>query len=93
MQDWSGEVAVVTGGASGLGAACAKQLTTKGMRIAVFDLNEEQGEQQAAELGGIFCKTDVSDSANVAASLTSVVDQLGSPRVVINLMLPVKRRP
>ncbi len=45
MLDWGGEVAVVTGGASGLGAATAKALIAAGMEVAIFDLNAELGEK------------------------------------------------
>ena len=53
MENWANAVAVVTGGASGLGAASAKGLTEAGLKVAIFDLNEEQGQAKAAELGGI----------------------------------------
>ena len=46
--------AVITGGASGLGAATAKALASQGVKVALFDLNEEKGEALAAELGGVF---------------------------------------
>ena len=46
--------AVITGGSSGLGAATARALASKGVKVALFDLNVEAGESLAAELGGIF---------------------------------------
>ena len=51
--------AVVTGGASGLGAATARALAATGVKVAIFDLNEEKGEAVAAEIGGVFCKVNV----------------------------------
>ena len=51
--------AVITGGSSGLGAATARALASKGVKVALFDLNVEAGESLAAELGGIFCAVDV----------------------------------
>ena len=53
--------AVITGGASGLGAATARQLAAKGVKVAIFDLQEEKGEAIAKELGGVFCKVNVTD--------------------------------
>jgi len=51
--------AVITGGASGLGAATARRLAADGVKVALFDLNEELGEALAKELGGGFCKAHV----------------------------------
>jgi NAD(P)-dependent dehydrogenase (short-subunit alcohol dehydrogenase family) len=84
MENWANAVAVVTGGASGLGAASAKGLTEAGLKVAIFDLNEEQGQAKAAELGGIFQKVDVSDAASVKAGFAAVTEQLGAPRVLVN---------
>ena len=53
--------AVVTGGASGLGEASARALAAKGAKVAIFDLNEERGASVAADIGGTFCKVNVSD--------------------------------
>jgi NAD(P)-dependent dehydrogenase (short-subunit alcohol dehydrogenase family) len=61
--------AVITGGASGLGAATARRLTAHGVRVALFDLNEVSGEALAAELGGVFCKVDVTSEEQVDARL------------------------
>ena len=51
--------AVVTGGASGLGAATARALAAKGVKVAIFDLQKEKGEAVAAEIGGVFCEVNV----------------------------------
>ena len=51
--------AVVTGGASGLGAATARALAAKGVKVALFDLQKDKGEAVAAEIGGIFCEVNV----------------------------------
>ena len=48
--------AVVTGGASGLGEATARALAAKGVKIGIFDMNEERGKDVAAEIGGVFAK-------------------------------------
>ncbi len=60
-------VAVVTGGASGLGEAVIKNWIEKGGRVAILDFDEERGKSVAEELGdsAIFCKTDVSDESSV----------------------------
>jgi NAD(P)-dependent dehydrogenase (short-subunit alcohol dehydrogenase family) len=62
--------AVVTGGASGLGAATAKALAAKGVRIAILDLNADAGETLATELGGTL-PSDVTSEASVDAALAA----------------------
>ena len=57
--------AVITGGASGLGAATARALAAKGVKVAIFDLQAEKGEALAAEIGGIFCEVNVTSDASV----------------------------
>jgi NAD(P)-dependent dehydrogenase (short-subunit alcohol dehydrogenase family) len=59
--------AVVTGGASGLGAATARMLASHGVKVALFDLNSDLGERLAAEIGGVFCKVDVTSTPEVDA--------------------------
>ena len=54
MLDWSGHCAVVTGGASGLGAATAARLVNDGMKVAVFDLDPKTGQAQADDIGAQF---------------------------------------
>ena len=63
----SNTAAVVTGGASGLGAATARALAAKGAKVAIFDLQAEKGEAVAKEIGGVFCEVNVTDDASVAA--------------------------
>ena len=79
-----GQAAIVTGGASGLGGATASALAAAGAKVAIFDLQDELGEQKAKEIGGIFVKTNVADAASVEASVKTVVEKLGTPRVVVN---------
>jgi len=55
--------AVITGGASGLGAATARALAAKGVKVALLDLNADAGEKLAKELGGTFAKCDVTNEA------------------------------
>ena len=66
--------AVITGGASGLGLATARALASHGVKVALFDLNEEAGETIAAELGGVFCKVNVADEASVDAGFEKARD-------------------
>tara|TARA_R110000772_G_scaffold40132_8_gene93973 strand:+ start:3089 stop:3874 length:786 start_codon:yes stop_codon:yes gene_type:complete len=76
--------AVVTGGASGLGAATARRLAEKGVKVALFDLNEEKGEALAAELGGIFCKVDVTSDDSVDAGFAKARAANGQERILVN---------
>lgn len=76
--------AVVTGGASGLGAATARKLASHGVKVGVFDLNEEQGNTVAAEIGGVFAKCDVTDEASVASALQVARKAHGQERILVN---------
>ena len=62
--------AVITGGASGLGAATARRLAAEGVKVALFDLNAEKGEALAAELGGVFCQVNVTDAGFLPPTVT-----------------------
>ena len=76
--------AVITGGASGLGAATARALSARGVRVALFDLNADKGEALAAELGGVFCPVDVTDDASVDAGFEKARASHGQERVLVN---------
>ncbi len=76
--------AVITGGASGLGAASAKALAAKGVKVALLDLNADLGEKVAKELGGVFAKCDVTNEASVDAALAAVRKAHGQERVLVN---------
>jgi NAD(P)-dependent dehydrogenase (short-subunit alcohol dehydrogenase family) len=76
--------AVVTGGASGLGAASAKALRDLGVKVAIFDLNRDNGERKAAELGALFCHVDVTDEAMVEAGFEKARAANGQERILIN---------
>jgi len=76
--------AIVTGGASGLGDATARALAGKGVRVAIFDLNEQQGEAVAKEIGGTFCQADVTDAASVAAAFERARAAHGQERIMVN---------
>ncbi len=81
--DLNGAVAVVTGGASGLGAATARKLAGAGMTVAILDVNDELGEALAAELGGVFARCDVTSEDDMVAAV-DVAARLGEIRVVVN---------
>ncbi|WP_113704484.1 SDR family NAD(P)-dependent oxidoreductase [Nonomuraea lactucae] len=82
--DVNGSAAIISGGASGLGEATARELARQGATVVVADLNEERGKAIADELGGVFARTDVSDEEQVQAAVDAAV-ATGKPlRVVIN---------
>jgi len=82
--DISGQAAIVTGGASGLGGATARLLAEAGAKVAIFDLNEDLGTRHADELGGVFCATDVADEASTIAAVARARDAHGPARILIN---------
>ncbi len=75
---------VVTGGASGLGAAVARAFAGAGAPVAVFDLDEARGTAVAAELGGVFATVDVSEPESVRAGFAKVRAAQGQERVLVN---------
>ena len=76
--------AVVTGGASGLGEATARALASHGVKVAIFDLNEAKGEAVAADIGGVFCKVNVTSDAEVDAGFAKARAAIGQERILIN---------
>ncbi len=76
--------AIVTGGASGLGEGTARALAAYGVKVALFDMNAERGEGVAAEIGGVFCKVDVTSDADVEAGLAKARAAHGQERVLVN---------
>ncbi|MFG1709055.1 SDR family NAD(P)-dependent oxidoreductase [Nonomuraea sp. M3C6] len=82
--DVNGSAAIISGGASGLGEATARELARAGATVVVADLNEERGKAVADEIGGVFARTDVSDDEQVQAAVDAAV-ATGKPlRVVVN---------
>ena len=76
--------AVVTGGASGLGAATVRMLAAHGVKCAIFDLNEELGEKLAKEVGGVFCKVNVASTEDVDAGFAKARAANGQERILVN---------
>ena len=79
-----GAAALVTGGASGLGAATAAALAAKGARVAVLDLDAERGKAVAASVGGMFALCDVADEASAKAAIAAAEAAHGTARILIN---------
>jgi NAD(P)-dependent dehydrogenase (short-subunit alcohol dehydrogenase family) len=75
---------VVTGGASGLGEGTARAIAATGARVALFDMNEERGQAVASEIGGIFCKVDVTSDEEVAAGFAKARAVHGQERLTVN---------
>lgn len=87
--DFSGKVALITGGASGIGEACVKQFVANGATVVIADLNDKLGQTLAAQLNdsgatALFVKTDVTDAANVQALIDKTVAQFGRLDFAIN---------
>lgn len=79
----TGASALVTGGASGLGAAAARRIAGAGAHVVVFDLNEHLGKELAEEIGGSFAAGDVTDPASVDAAL-DVAEEHGPLRALVH---------
>jgi NAD(P)-dependent dehydrogenase (short-subunit alcohol dehydrogenase family) len=84
-----GHIAIVTGGASGIGSAISQRLAADGAAVAVLDLNGEAAEAEAAKIAATGVKAigltvDVADRAAVDAALEQVRSQLGAPSIVVN---------
>src|ERR1700733_12969316 len=78
------QAAIVTGGASGLGAATARRLAKEGAKVAVCDLNTRLAETVAAEIGGVAVTWEVSDAASAEAAIAAAAKAHGPARVLIN---------
>ena len=76
--------AVVTGGASGLGLATARAIAAKGAKVAIFDMKEDEGQKVAEELGGTFCKVNVTSEDDVAAAFAKAREAHGQERILVN---------
>ena len=79
------QAALVTGGASGLGEATARELARRGARVAILDVNTALAEQVAAEIGGIACHCDITSSDSVTAALARAAQAHGPARILMNI--------
>ena len=82
--DISGAAAVVTGAASGLGEATARELARRGAQVAIFDRDQEQGSKVAEEIGGIFCEVDVTSDEKVTMAFAKAREAHGQERILVN---------
>ena len=80
------KIAIVTGGASGLGEACVRRFVLEGASVGILDVDEDNGRRLVAELGEkvIFCRTDVTGEESVQAAVDRAVAEFGGIHVVIN---------
>ncbi|RDI17301.1 SDR family NAD(P)-dependent oxidoreductase [Pseudacidovorax intermedius] len=80
-----GQSALVTGGASGLGEATARELARLGAKVAVLDRNLDQAKKVAADIGGTAYACDITDTASVEAALSAAADAHGPARILMNV--------
>ena len=83
--------AVVTGGASGLGRATAEALAAAGVKVAIFDLNEEAGEAVAKAIGGLFCKVDIMSEESVEAGFAKARAAHGQERICVHCAMASRK--
>lgn len=84
MQITADTAAVVTGGASGLGRASAEALAAAGVKVAIFDLNEEAGNEVAQAIGGIFCNVNIMSEDSVLAGFEKARAAHGQERILVH---------
>ena len=79
-------VALITGGASGLGEACVRALLGGGGKVAILDFAEERGQQVASELGdaALFCLTDITKEEDVQTAIDKTVEAFGAVHIAVN---------
>ncbi|MBC8418892.1 MAG: 3-hydroxyacyl-CoA dehydrogenase [Pseudomonadota bacterium] len=84
--DIKGSVAVITGGASGLGEACVRNFIGKGGKVSILDFARERGQAVASELGeaALFCMTDITKEEDVQAAIDKTVETFGAIHVAVN---------
>jgi NAD(P)-dependent dehydrogenase (short-subunit alcohol dehydrogenase family) len=80
-----GQAALVTGGASGLGEATARELARLGAKVAVLDVNLAQAEKVAAEISGVACQCDITNAESMAAAIARAAEKHGPARILMNI--------
>lgn len=91
MELTAGMAAVVTGGASGLGMASATALAQAGLKVAIFDVNEEAGEAHAKTIGGSFHRVDITDEVSVEEGFAAARAAHGQERVTVHCAMTSRR--
>ena len=91
MELKAGMAAVVTGGASGLGKASASALAEAGLKVTIFDVNEEAGKAHASEIGGHFARVDITDEQSVVDGFASARAAHGQERVTVHCAMTSRR--
>ncbi len=84
MKDLEEKVAVVTGGASGIGLGISRQFRAAGMQVVIADIEEAALQRAAAEIGALGVRTDVRDPASVQALADATIAEHGAVHVVVN---------
>lgn len=82
--DTRGQAAIVTGGASGLGAATARALAEAGARVAIFDVNDKAAAEVAREFKGVAVTCDVADAASAEAAIAKAAEAHGPAHILVN---------
>ena len=91
MKIESNTSAIVTGGASGLGQATAEALAAAGVKVAIFDVNEDKGQAVAAAIGGLFCRVDITSEDSVVAGYAAARAAHGQERICVHCAMTSKR--
>lgn len=82
--------AIVTGGASGLGLATAQALIGSGVKVAIFDINEDSGQSVAAEIGATFCQVDITSEESALAGFAKARAANGQERILVHCAMVTK---
>jgi NAD(P)-dependent dehydrogenase (short-subunit alcohol dehydrogenase family) len=80
-----GQAALVTGGGSGLGEATARELARLGAKVAVLDVNLANAQKVAAEINGVACQCDITDSASLQAAIDAAAAAHGPARILMHI--------
>ena len=80
-----GQIALVTGGGSGLGAATARELAKQGAKVAVLDVNTDGANSVAQEIGGIGITCDITNTDSINSALSQIKEKIGTPRIIMNV--------
>lgn len=91
MKIEQGFSAVVTGGASGLGRATAEALAAQGVKVAIFDINEELGQEVAAQIDGLFCRVDITDEQSALEGFAKARAAHGQERICVHCAMTQRK--